>query len=223
MADMGQADLLLRKLGRSCGGHKLTSRYLLGRTVELAQCSSIKRQVNRLFLSAEFVLPAWVRLRLPVVSFRLVATRARPHRLYRQPSSRLELTMIKLSQSRGPMLALASSTLFGASTPFAKMLVGDVQPALLAAILYLGSGIGLLLVRSARGFLQMTSSDANEHFGMAGAFWLAAAILVGGVIGPLLLMFGLTMTPCGIRIAPPQHGGGFHGVACLVRVPRELR
>lgn len=120
---------------------------------------------------------------------------AGPHRLYRQPSSRLELTMIKLSQSRGPMLALASSTLFGASTPFAKMLVGDVQPALLAAILYLGSGIGLLLVRSARGFLPITSSGANEHFGMAGAFWLGAAILVGGVIGPLLLMFGLTMTP----------------------------
>lgn len=103
--------------------------------------------------------------------------------------------MISVSQSRGPMLALASAALFGASTPFAKLLVGDVHPAQLAAILYLGSGIGLLLFRSARRFLQITSSDANEPLGMAGAFWLGAAILFGGAIGPLLLMFGLTMTP----------------------------
>src|SRR3954452_2937276 len=103
--------------------------------------------------------------------------------------------MISMSLSRGPMLALASAALFGASTPFAKLLVGDVHPALLAAILYLGSGTGLLLFRSARRVLQMTSSDANEHLGMAGAFWLGAAILFGGVVGPLLLMFGLTMIP----------------------------
>ena len=59
--------------------------------------------------------------------------------------------MILFHHSRGPMLALASAALFGASTPFAKILVGDVHPALLAAILYLGSGIGLLLVRSCSG------------------------------------------------------------------------
>ena len=39
--------------------------------------------------------------------------------------------------------ALASAALFGASTPLAKLLLGDVSPWLLAAILYLGSGLGL--------------------------------------------------------------------------------
>src|SRR5256885_5761249 len=39
--------------------------------------------------------------------------------------------------------ALAAALLFGASTPFAKLLVGDVPPLLLAGLLYLGSGIGL--------------------------------------------------------------------------------
>jgi drug/metabolite transporter (DMT)-like permease len=79
--------------------------------------------------------------------------------------------------------------------PFAKMLVGDVHPVLLAAILYLGSGIGLLLFQFGRSLLETTSFDANEHLGMAGAFWLGVAILFGGVIGPLTLMFGLSVTP----------------------------
>ena len=97
--------------------------------------------------------------------------------------------------SRGPMLALTSAALFGASTPFAKILVGDVHPALLAAILYLGSGLGLLMVRSSRRILQGDRPLTSERLGRKGALWLGAAILFGGVVGPVLLMFGLTMTP----------------------------
>ncbi len=41
--------------------------------------------------------------------------------------------------SRGAALALASATLFGASTPFAKRLVGDIPPVLLAGLLYVVS------------------------------------------------------------------------------------
>ena len=47
--------------------------------------------------------------------------------------------------------ALASAALFGASTPLAKLLVGEWRRSLLAGLLYLGSGIGLLcLVRAAQ-------------------------------------------------------------------------
>jgi drug/metabolite transporter (DMT)-like permease len=103
--------------------------------------------------------------------------------------------MISVAHSRGPMLALTSAALFGASTPFAKILVGDVHPVLLAAILYLGSGLGLLLVRSTRRVMQAMPTELTEAFGTKGALWLGAAILFGGVIGPLLLMLGLAMTP----------------------------
>ena len=44
----------------------------------------------------------------------------------------------------GVIYALAAATLFGASTPFAKLLVGQIPPIILAGLLYLGSGIGLL-------------------------------------------------------------------------------
>jgi drug/metabolite transporter (DMT)-like permease len=104
--------------------------------------------------------------------------------------------MIRKTPSRGPLLALTSAALFGASTPFAKMLVGDVHPALLAAVLYLGSGLGLLLVRSSQRILQRDPRPStSERLGITGALCLGAAILFGGVAGPVLLMFGLTMTP----------------------------
>jgi hypothetical protein len=49
----------------------------------------------------------------------------------------------------GPLLALASAFLFGASTPIAKLLVGITDPLLLAGLLYLGSGVGLMLATRA--------------------------------------------------------------------------
>src|SRR5260221_13663720 len=47
----------------------------------------------------------------------------------------------------GAALAIGSALLFGASTPAAKVLLGATDPWLLAAILYLGSGVGLLVIR----------------------------------------------------------------------------
>ena len=46
----------------------------------------------------------------------------------------------------GPLLALASAVLFGASTPVSKLLLGVTDPLLLAGLLYLGSGIGLGII-----------------------------------------------------------------------------
>jgi drug/metabolite transporter (DMT)-like permease len=50
----------------------------------------------------------------------------------------------------GAALALVSACLFGASTPFAKTLLRDVDPLMLAGLLYLGSGVGLAAVLAAR-------------------------------------------------------------------------
>ncbi|MDT3684954.1 MAG: hypothetical protein RO009_07925 [Pseudorhodoplanes sp.] len=47
------------------------------------------------------------------------------------------------------LYALISAALFGASTPAAKILVGTVQPAVLAGLLYCGAGLGIALLRRA--------------------------------------------------------------------------
>ena len=88
--------------------------------------------------------------------------------------------------NRGVLYALGAAALFGASTPFAKLLLGEVSPLVLAAILYLGSGIGLA------AWLALRRGNAKlAGFARGDWPWIAAAILAGGVAGPVLLMFGL--------------------------------
>ena len=89
--------------------------------------------------------------------------------------------------------ALAAALLFGASTPLAKLLVGNVSPLLLAGLLYLGSGLGLsalLLLRRARA----AQAAETMRIPRKDVPWLLGAILFGGVLGPALLMWGLTQT-----------------------------
>ena len=92
----------------------------------------------------------------------------------------------------GVPLALASAALFGASTPFAKLLLGAVDPWLMAGLLYLGAGLGLLAIHVSRAALRLPAVEAPLR--RADLPWLAAVVLAGGVAGPPLLMFGLAST-----------------------------
>ena len=89
----------------------------------------------------------------------------------------------------GIVLALLSAVLFGASTPFAKLLLGGVDPWMMAGLLYLGAGVGLAVVSLARGALRLPATEAKLR--RSDAPVLALVILMGGVLGPVLLMFGL--------------------------------
>ncbi|MBP2313051.1 DMT family transporter [Azospirillum soli] len=94
---------------------------------------------------------------------------------------------------QGIAYALLSAALFGASTPFAKALLGEIGPWMLAGLLYLGSGLGLAvlhLVHRLRGGLSAEAPLARRDLP-----WLAAVVLAGGVAGPVLLMQGLSTTP----------------------------
>jgi drug/metabolite transporter (DMT)-like permease len=87
------------------------------------------------------------------------------------------------------LAALIAALLFGASTPLAKLLVGDIAPILLAGLLYMGSGLGLWLLRLARDRRLSTPRLPAREWP-----WFLGAIAAGGVIGPVLLMYGLTRT-----------------------------
>jgi drug/metabolite transporter (DMT)-like permease len=94
---------------------------------------------------------------------------------------------------KGILHALLAAVLFGASTPFSKLLVGQLAPLTLAGLLYLGSGIGLLGWR----IIRRLSAGASQYAGLTASDmpWLAAAVLFGGIVGPVLLMLGLTRMP----------------------------
>ena len=86
--------------------------------------------------------------------------------------------------------ALVAAALFGASTPLAKALLGELSPLLLAGLLYLGSGTGLTLARLARDRGWQPAGLTKSEWR-----WFLGAIFFGGVLGPAALMFGLTRTP----------------------------
>ena len=93
----------------------------------------------------------------------------------------------------GPAMGIASAVLFGASTPLAKLLLGgDLDPWLLAGLLYAGSGAGLALVHVSRRVLGLGTPETP--LSRADLPWLAAVVLCGGIAGPLLLMIGLVTT-----------------------------
>ncbi len=88
----------------------------------------------------------------------------------------------------GVLATLIAATLFGAGTPLAKLLLAQTSPWLLAALLYLGSGLGLLLLRQLR-------RSAPVRLPVGEWKWLAGAVASGGMIGPVLLMVGLSGMP----------------------------
>jgi len=93
---------------------------------------------------------------------------------------------------RGVSSAIGAAALFGMTTPFAKKLLPHIDPWLLAALLYLGSGLGLSLFQSAR---KLHAGSRPAPLSRSDMPWLAAAIACGGLVGPVLLLFGLRLTP----------------------------
>lgn len=90
----------------------------------------------------------------------------------------------------GVSQALLAALLFGASTPVVKLLSVDVGGNAGAALLYLGSGVGLLvllLIKRLRGQpIAPIPHTARLRF--------VGAIVAGGVVAPVLLLLGLRLT-----------------------------
>jgi drug/metabolite transporter (DMT)-like permease len=86
----------------------------------------------------------------------------------------------------GVLAALGSAVLFGITTPVTKELLSGTPPLLVAGLLYLGSGVGV-------GVLRCAQDRGWSATGLAGRdwLWLALATIVGGIVAPALLMIGL--------------------------------
>jgi drug/metabolite transporter (DMT)-like permease len=89
----------------------------------------------------------------------------------------------------GIVYALLGAVLFGASTPIAKLLVGEIGPLTLAGLLYAGSGLGLGAWLALRRWMRPAVRPA---LAAADYKWLAGAVISGGVFGPVLLMLALS-------------------------------
>lgn len=92
------------------------------------------------------------------------------------------------------VFALLSAALFGASTPAAKALLGSIDPPVLAGLLYCGAGAGVAVLRRVLRSRLVESQDTEASLTAPDLPWLAGAIVAGGILGPVLLMLGLSRT-----------------------------
>jgi len=93
-----------------------------------------------------------------------------------------------------PIFALLAAILFGISAPLSKFLLGEIDPVILAALLYLGSGLGLLIFKTLNSLFRSRES-IEAGLIQKDLLWLAGATLAGGVIAPIILLYSLDATP----------------------------
>ena len=113
------------------------------------------------------------------------------------------------------LFAIIAASLFGLSTPFAKLLIDDIHPVVLAGLFYLGAFAGLtlywLVTQSilriqgkagekpaapmlTNGAPRIPSGHRDASLSARDIPWLSGAIISGGILAPICLMLGLTQT-----------------------------
>jgi drug/metabolite transporter (DMT)-like permease len=140
--------------------------------------------------------------------------RALEREQFEYPVERIHSSGMKFSKAS---FALGAAFLFGASTPAAKLLIADINPLMIAGLLYLGSGIGLTLWMLGRSLLKFSSFPALKFEKPNEKFYLSGAILFGGIVAPALLMIGLHKTSSATTSLLLNLESAFTvAVACLV-------
>ena len=89
------------------------------------------------------------------------------------------------------LLAVLAAVLFGICSPVSKLLLDDLSPTFMAALLYLGAGFGMLLVQMFGIFFKRQRTEAKMT--KKELPYIAAMVLLD-IGAPIFLMIGLTMT-----------------------------
>jgi drug/metabolite transporter (DMT)-like permease len=92
------------------------------------------------------------------------------------------------SNSKPIVWCLLAALLFGASTPASKALLDSLGPFTLAGLLYLGAAMGVF------PFVLKRRMDW-KRVDKKNMLYLAGAVLFGGILGPVALLWGLTLAP----------------------------
>lgn len=92
--------------------------------------------------------------------------------------------------TRAVMYAILAAVFYAVSSPLSKVLLEDVSPYLMASLLYLGAGFGMMAVRSAS-----PSKRSEERPLTRGDTPYIIGMVVLDIAAPILLMYGLLNSP----------------------------
>ena len=87
--------------------------------------------------------------------------------------------------------ALLAAALYAISSPVSKVLLGDVSPTMMAALLYLGAGLGMLLLGVIR---RQAGLDASEQRLTRKDLPYTVGMIALDIAAPICLMAGLATT-----------------------------
>lgn len=98
---------------------------------------------------------------------------------------------LKDIKTQSILMAIVAAALYGISSPMSKLLLVEIPPALMAALLYLGAGLGMMMVNIIKVLskkeqieAKMTKKELPYIIGM----------VVLDIMAAVFLMLGLTMT-----------------------------
>jgi len=95
-------------------------------------------------------------------------------------------------QSQGLIAGLLAALFFGLSAPLISVFSRDGSPLMIAALLYGGATFGLLIVRGFVVHQQEESPIQRQDLPP-----LLGISILGGMVGPICLVQGLTLLPAG--------------------------
>ena len=96
------------------------------------------------------------------------------------------------SNQKAPLFALGAAALYAINIPLSKLLLQQVQETMLAALLYLGAGVGMLLTGLIRRGVAHQKPQAAPLTRKELPYTLAMVLL--DILAPILLMLGISRT-----------------------------
>ena len=98
---------------------------------------------------------------------------------------------MKSTMKHGIFLAILAAGLYALSSPFSKLLLAYMQPTLMAGFLYLGAGLGMIVIFLIR---KMSGRPERESGLTRQELPYTVAMVLLDIAAPICLLFGLSMT-----------------------------
>jgi len=98
---------------------------------------------------------------------------------------------MKTDRFTGIFYAVLAAALYAASTPFSKLLLENIQPSVMASLLYLGAGFGMLVTGGIRKAVRASGPEIDFE---KGDIPYIAGMIILDIAAPILLMSGLLHT-----------------------------
>ena len=102
--------------------------------------------------------------------------------------------IFKRENGKAIAAALAAALLYGISSPVSKILLTGLHPVFLAALLYLGAGLGMSIVNYLKSRKEVSGNPGK--FSSRDLKYIIAMIILD-IAAPILLLLGLEMTSAG--------------------------